>query len=611
MDTRTDKGGPLMDRAWAPRQSLRTGAHASTGFGIVSTRDVGLKEAAGTTGGSGDAGPGTVFNDGHGSVLDNVHVQLVFWGRSWATIDFDLSVEDVVNAVITLLDSPYMSALQQYRVTGSGTLVGSMLVTDSDPPTLFNDADVSNKIAELVTSGSLPGPADDPQLLYCVILPAGVTSAADSSFVGEHFNFSLNGSSGQIAWVTTNDRTIGGLTSLTRIFSHELVESCTDPQFDSVQGAPGTCNQPGACEIGDVCKSTGVVGGVLVQSYWSQKDQRCIVPRGLVSGAPAGNATLIQGRFGRRGNFEMVVPADGIHGGLAHYVRLNDQAFVPWVGPNLFGQGVFVQGVSMIQSNFGSPGNLEVIARVGGELVAFVRDSGPAFHWFGPIPIRVNGQPIGNLSGDPCFIQSGFGTRGNFELVVPLASGGIAHYDRNNDDPSFPWFGPNIFAADVGVFTAVSLIQSNFGSPGNLEVVAIHNGQLLHFSRDSGPAFHWFGPEPVVANRRAVTGVTGSPSLIQGRFGIRGNFELVVPLLEGGLVHFDRNNDDASFPWFGPNPFGNDLGTFASVSLIQSNFGQPGNLELVANDEGQLMAFFRDSGPAFNWFGPYEITALF
>ena len=51
------------------------------------------------------------------------------------------------------------------------------------------------------------------------------------------------------------------------------------------------------------------------------------------------------------------------------------------------------------------------------------------------------------------------------------------------------------------------------------------------------------------------------------------------------------------------------LGTFATVSLIQSNFGQPCNLEVVVNAEGVLMAFFRDSGPAFHWFGPYEITA--
>ena len=64
-----------------------------------------------------------------------------------------------------------------------------------------------------------------------------------------------------------------------------------------------------------MCTSTGVVGDVLVQSHWSQKDQHCIVPKGLVRGAAAGNATLIQGGFGTRGNFEMVVPADGIQGG--------------------------------------------------------------------------------------------------------------------------------------------------------------------------------------------------------------------------------------------------------------------------------------------------------
>jgi hypothetical protein len=38
----------------------------------------------------------------------------------------------------------------------------------------------------------------------------------------------------------------------------------------------------------------------------------------------------------------------------------------------------------MIQSNYGTPGNLVVIARVGGALQFFWRDSGPAFHWNGP-----------------------------------------------------------------------------------------------------------------------------------------------------------------------------------------------------------------------------------
>lgn len=38
------------------------------------------------------------------------------------------------------------------------------------------------------------------------------------------------------------------------------------------------------------------------------------------------------------------------------------------------------------------------------------------------------------------------------------------------------------------------------------------------------------------------------------------------------------------------------LGKVEGVSLIQSNFGQPRHLELIAQVEGQLAFFWRDSG---------------
>ena len=76
------------------------------------------------------------------------------------------------------------------------------------------------------------------------------------------------------------------------------------------------------------------------------------------------------------------------------------------------------------------------------------------------------------LRGNPVLIQSRFGTQGNFELVVPQANGGLAFYWRNNDDPALPWNGPFPFGQNAGQVDAVSLIQSNFDSPGNLEVIA-------------------------------------------------------------------------------------------------------------------------------------------
>src|SRR5688572_26197099 len=52
-------------------------------------------------------------------------------------------------------------------------------------------------------------------------------------------------------------------------------------------------------------------------------------------------------------------------------------------------------------------------------------------------------------AGDPALIQGGFGGRGNFELVVPHASGGIAHYHRDNDTAELGWRGPAIFGAEL------------------------------------------------------------------------------------------------------------------------------------------------------------------
>jgi hypothetical protein len=74
-----------------------------------------------------------------------------------------------------------------------------------------------------------------------------------------------------------------------------------------------------------------------------------------------------------------------------------------------------------------------------------------------------------------------------------MTSGGLAHYWRDNDDPALPWYGPYLFGSRLERVETVTLIQSNFG-PGNLEVVARADGQLVHFWRDTGSDFKWKGP---------------------------------------------------------------------------------------------------------------------
>jgi len=320
-----------------------------------------------------------------------------------------------------------------------------------------------------------------------------------------------------------------------------------------------------------------------------------VQPRGARS-----SGFMVQSTFGTKGDFELVVP--NAEGGLAYCARDNDNTpSLPWQGPIVFGKEVgHVDAVSLIQSNFGS-GNLEVVARVGDRLVHFWRDSGPDFTWHGPLEFA-NG-----VSGNPALIQSRFGKRGNFELVVPLASGGIAHYWRSNDDPALPWLPTTVFGTELGNVDAVALIQSNFGQPrpGNLEVVARVGDDLIHFWRDSGPDLTWRN------NGTFFSGATGIPGFIQGRFGNKGHFEVVTPVSKGGMVHLQRNNDaPSSFSWSVLEEFGS--GNVVAVSLLQSNFTTstnpnapgPGDFEVAARVDGRTAHYWRRDTSPFTWNGP-------
>jgi hypothetical protein len=327
-----------------------------------------------------------------------------------------------------------------------------------------------------------------------------------------------------------------------------------------------------------------------------------------------GTPSFIQSQGSTKGNFEVVAPLEG--GGLAHYWRNNDEQDLPWSAPTLFGTGSGqFDAVSLIQSNFGNPGNLELAARNGDRLVCFWRDSGPSFTWHGPYPVAAEGgggscgrQPVTGVTGNPVLIQGKFGAKGNFELIVPLAAGGLAHYFRDNDDLTLPWRAAPVFGQGARVIDSVTMIESNFGSPGTLEVIARTGDRLIYFWRDSTQPLAWHGPFPLVSDGVAVTGVSGNPVLIQLK-GTKGNFELTVPLAGGGFAVYWRDNNDASLPWHGP-VIAEPSTYFNTVSLIESNFGTPRNLEVVSRIGGQMAHSWRDSGPQFVWSGPFDFTSI-
>ncbi|MBV8967803.1 MAG: hypothetical protein JO331_01935, partial [Verrucomicrobia bacterium] len=140
-------------------------------------------------------------------------------------------------------------------------------------------------------------------------------------------------------------------------------------------------------------------------------------------------------------------------------------------------------------------------------LFAYSRDDIPPYTWHGPTLISVPGShpDLQLATGLPGFVHNRADFPGNFELVTPLATGGLARYSRVNNHPGTPWSGPEIFAVSMGQIDAVSLIQSNFKleptGVGNLELIAQFQGSLFHFWFDNpiDPAdeifpWNWFGP---------------------------------------------------------------------------------------------------------------------
>jgi hypothetical protein len=300
-----------------------------------------------------------------------------------------------------------------------------------------------------------------------------------------------------------------------------------------------------------------------------------------------GGGLLAQGSSGHRGNFEVVVPRVG--GGFWGFWRNNDAPGFPWHGPGLaMGSEDDVGDVVLLEDNL-RPGELASVRLEGSYLRCTARGY-----------VNVNGVvhprwgaseelPAGGVAGGaPGFVQS-FGIHGNFEVVAPLRSGGLAHWWRDNGVPARPWHGPTRFTPATMTFSAVALLQND---NGHLEVVAVHGGQLVHYWRDAANV--WHGPIAIPG-----AGVSGQPGFVQAH---DATFQVVAPLASGGVGQWSR---DTALRWSGPVVVGS--GVVRAVGLIQSNFGA-GNLDAIARLDGGLDHYYAEpAAGAWAWHGPTAV----
>jgi hypothetical protein len=260
--------------------------HTAFAKGRVSTKPKGGSKA--TDFGDVHQNPGgpVTTSDGGGPVLTNVEVAAIFWGSDWSSTSSppSPSPDTYYQAFTGIVTGPYMTGLRQYRGIGPGTMLGKFVNDASDPANGYSDNDIVKMLTSFFQNNpSVPAPVAGHERLYAVVTPPNLDNGLNA--LGEHQSFTYNGATAYYCWIDS----IGGLTDsssdgVINTFSHELVETCSDPLGTAINTSGGD----GGDEIGDACNDEFAIvemNGVNcnVQCYWSAADNACIIPLGTLS----------------------------------------------------------------------------------------------------------------------------------------------------------------------------------------------------------------------------------------------------------------------------------------------------------------------------------------
>jgi hypothetical protein len=217
-----------------------------------------------------------------GPVIQNLHFQIIFWGSQWATATTSgnsSSQADIQTAVSHILQTTYLDDMKQYGWQTAD--VRGFWNVPSDPPTSFQGSDVADMVQGLIDQGSFPE-VDDPggDNFYMVFMPQ-LANFPDPTVGGAHgtqsdYDFA------DVDWLLYGFVNFGSLGATTGTFTHEMVESISDPSVTVSPGwimDRGFLGQASENEIGDACNHTfDFLDGILVEGYFSQAERACVIP---------------------------------------------------------------------------------------------------------------------------------------------------------------------------------------------------------------------------------------------------------------------------------------------------------------------------------------------
>lgn len=286
-------------------------------------------------------------------------------------------------------------------------------------------------------------------------------------------------------------------------------------------------------------------------------------------------------------NFEMLLW--GASGGkLQHWWRNNDASGFPWATAASFGNDSVVTFPTLTATTYNR--NFETVYLTTGKRL---------HHWYFDQNSKTwnDGGAFGptDAASTPGFIQSNFGAPGNFEVVVGTADAKLNHWWRDNSKPSHPWNDGGRFGSNVA-YAGASFIQSHFGTKGNFELVCVlQNGLMQHWWRNNDDSHLPWAPSVTFGSS-----VKSRPCMIEGMYGATneysaGNFELCVAV--GGMVQHWWRDNHGNQAWNHSATFGDGQITLVG-GLIEGSFGF--NLEvIVERKDGHIQHYWRDG--SLNW----------
>jgi hypothetical protein len=216
----------------------------------------------------------------NGSLIAQAEVFTVFWGSAWQQAPLAKTVSEINGFFDFILTSSLIDQLAEYSVAqyqiAHGKMVGSITLTSPEVAKTVDDSAIQKMIQQQISAGQFP--ASNPNLIYFVFLPSGVTvtqggSASCKVFCGYHDAISTGVFYAVMPYPDCSgcSSNFSSFEALTVTASHELCEAITDP----IPGQGWYDDNNG--EIGDICAwQTRTLGADTIQLEWSNNANRCV-----------------------------------------------------------------------------------------------------------------------------------------------------------------------------------------------------------------------------------------------------------------------------------------------------------------------------------------------